>query len=168
MKRLIISLASTMMFKDDLTRMAVYQFTEESIDRNTYLDEYRNYEEFKRKIGAMKRLSNDHPSSYNLPRQTRSRRFWSPASYRKTRGGKKDGHSSLTAIFGRTFIHRKHVRHKNFHLRNFRLFFKENLKWHLIPFIKLNFIFQNNCCAVFKNIAMENLEILSKNRCLIL
>ena len=42
--------------KDDLTRMAVYQYTQNRIDRNTYLDEYMDYEGFKRKINGMSRL----------------------------------------------------------------------------------------------------------------
>ena len=33
MKRLIISLASTMMFKDDLNRIGVFQYTNNEIDR---------------------------------------------------------------------------------------------------------------------------------------
>ena len=36
--------------------MAVYQYTQNRIDRNTYLDEYMDYEGFKRKINGMSRL----------------------------------------------------------------------------------------------------------------
>ena len=44
--------------------MAVYQYTKNRIDRNTYLDEYMDYEGFKRKVNGMTRLQGGSKSGF--------------------------------------------------------------------------------------------------------